>query len=396
MSLDLLVIPDEIASGIYEIRSLFDYIKTIHRDFTYDVVIDRDITKEILNSAKCILFFRSRSVLDYGLAQLCKRLNKTVYLFIDDDFLGLRDDYGVNGAGIWKGRKNALRKMLPLMNAIISPNDLLNEKYADLGGITRKVRIDTSVDSDSLIRNGKVDKGRIVLYINDGTIDMFNKYLRPGLKKLGEIRPNVFQIDLLSLKPNCDNIEGVTVNFVPHMTYPQFREYMNGTPFFLGLAPLDNEGFNQYKYFNKYIEYTRAGIVGIYSDCPLYRQVIQNGVNGLLVENTADAWVDAILYCYDYPDERRKYLENAQTIISDQFNKDSICKRLITGLPEMFGSNNCKMAVETDIFLLKVLHYWSRLRERCFLLNRYLKTGGIKVVIAALQHRRERNKEKVL
>lgn len=395
MSLDLLVIPDEIASGIYEIRSLLDYIKTINKAFTYEVVIDRKITKEIVNSAKCVLFFRSRSFLDYKLAQLCKRLKKTVYLFIDDDFIGLGDDYGVNGAGIWKGRKESLIKMLTFIDAIISPNDLLNEKYSNLGGISRKIRIDTAVDSDSLVRKYEVDRGRIVLYINDGSMDMFDRYLRPALKKLGEKKPNIFQVDLLSLRPNCDDLIGISVNFVPHMTYPQFREYMNNTPYFIGLAPLDNDGFNQYKYFNKYIEYTRAGIVGIYSDCPLYRQVVKNGINGILVDNTADAWTDAIIDCYENRDKREMYLEEAQKIISSQFNKESICRRLIENMPEMFGENDSNMTSNMPIYTIRLMHYWSRFRERCYLLRRYLNKGGVRGVISALKHRMERNKERI-
>ena len=395
MSLDLLIVPDEIASGIYEIRKIFDHIVSIRGEFSYDVVIDRNVSEKILNKSKCVLFFRSRSVLHYQLALLCKKLNKPVFLFIDDDFLGLADNYGINGAGIWKGRKDALKKMLPLMDAIISPNDLLNEKYAGIGNVKRRVRIDTSVDLDTLVKKSVIDKGRIVLYINDGSIDMFNKYLRPALKKIGELRPDTFQVDLLSLHPDCSDINGVTFNFIPHMTYPQFRTFMNESPFALGMAPLDNDGFNQYKYFNKYIEYTRSGILGIYSDCPLYRQVVKNYVNGLLVDNSADAWVRAILFCYDHPMERAACLERAQSIISNQFNKDNICDGLIKNLPELFKEDKSKKVRGVDVACIKFIYYLSRVEERIYLFCRYFRIGGLKTVILALKHRRERNKEKI-
>lgn len=393
VNLDLLVISDEIASGIYEIRELLDHIGTLREGFKYDVVINRSITKEKLNLTKCILFFRSRSILDYKLAVLCKQLNKTLYLFLDDDFLGLKDNYGVNGAGLWEGRKDALRKMLPLMDVIISPNDLLCEKYAQLGKITRKVRIDTSVAEDTLIRSKFHNRNKIVLYINDGSTDTFDKYIRPVLKKLGELKPNVFQVSLLALSPKCNDILGVNINFVSHMTYPEFRNFMNTSDFYIGLAPLDEEGFNKYKYFNKYIEYTRAGILGIYSNCSLYRQVIKNHVNGILVNNTADEWAEAILFCYDHPKEYLGLLENAQSMIVGQFNKDSICNRLIEDLPELFTPNKSRWASNRDIYKLKVMHYCARARERLYLFFRYLKVGGIKGIIAALKHRRERNRE---
>ncbi len=394
MNFDLLIITDEIASGIYEIRNLFDHIKKTNIGFTYDVIIDRKINADILNASKCILFFRSRSVLDYKIARLCNYLKKPLFLFIDDDFLGLKEDYGVNKVGIWEGRKKALRNMLPYMSAIISPNDLLSEKYAAYAGIERKIRIDTAVDKNSLNTDYKPDSSRIVLYINDGSIDMFNKYLKPALITLGKRRPGFYQVDLLSLKPDCEEIKDVKINFIPHMSYPQFRKYMLETPFFLGLAPLDDNGFNRYKYFNKYIEYTRAGVLGVYSDCPLYRQVVTNHVNGILVDNEANSWVDAIEYCVDNLECHHKYLEEAQKLILAQFNKDNICEHLLRDLPELKGNNISKNATKMDIYKLKTAHLWSRFLERVYLLNRYLKVGGVKTVVKALKQRRMLNKER--
>lgn len=392
--LDLLIVSDEIASGIYEIRRIFDHIRTLKPGFTYDDVIDKNVTKDVLNNSKCIMFFRSRSVLDYQLAKLAKKLKKTIILFIDDDFLGLKDDYGINGAGIWNGRKKALKKMLPLMDAIMSSNDLLCDKYAVLGNIERKVRYDTPVDGSTLVRNRTKDLSRIALYINDGSIDMFDKYLRPALKKLGELKPNYFTVDLLSLHPNCNDLVGISVNYVPHMTYPEFRDYMNNSQIYIGLAPLDDEGFNKYKYFNKYIEYTRAGILGIYSDCPLYRQVIRNKENGILVSNTANDWADAVIYCVDNYEEYKRMIDSAQDMIVGQLNIDRICNKLIESIPELFDlEEECNEAKYVDLFLIKIINYESRLRERIYLFCRYFKIGGLKCVLDALVHRHERNKE---
>lgn len=391
--LDLLVVSDEIASGIYEIKSLLNHIETLMPGFTYDVVIDRKITKKLLNCTKNVLFFRSRSVLDFQLAKLAKKASKTVYLFLDDDFLGLKDDYGINAAGIWSGRKEALRKMLPIVDAIISPNDLLCEKYASLGGISRKVRIDTPVDATALVRNKDKDTSRVVLYINDGSMDMFDKYLRPALKRLGELKPDFFTVDLLSLHPDCTDLCGISINYVPHMTYPEFREYMNSSPFYIGLAPLDNNGFNQFKYYNKYIEYTRAGILGIYSDCQLYRQVITNNVNGILVHNSANEWAESILYCVENANKYENMLNNAQAMISDQFNIDRICERLVNALPELFEDIDIISVSGYEIIRIKCIHYLSRLQERLYLLSRYFKLGGVNGVIRALKYRLERNKE---
>lgn len=392
-TIDLLVITDEIASGIYEIKELLNHIETLKPGFTYAIAIGRKVSKVLFNSTKCVLFFRSRSVVDFQLAKLAKKAKKTVYLFLDDDFLGLKDDYGLNGAGIWRGRKESLRKMLSLVDAIISPNDLLCDKYALLGNIDRKVRIDTPVGGTTLVRNKKMDPSRIVLYINDGSVDMFDEYLRPALKRLGELKPNFFTVSLLALHPECSDLKDIRVDYVPHMTYPEFREYMNSSPFYVGLAPLDTNGFNQFKYYNKYIEYTRSGILGIYSDCPLYRQVVKNSINGVLVQNTASEWAESILYCVEHPDKYKNMLNNAQMIIVDQFNIGRICERLICALPELFVSVELTMVSGFEILRIKLLHYFSRFQERLYLLFKYFRIGGVKGVLRALKYCLERKRE---
>ena len=62
----------------------------------------------------------------------------------------------------------------------------------------------------------------------------------------------------------------------------------------IALAPLIDNPFNRCKSDIKWLEYAACGFAGVYSDLPLYRNSVSDGRTGLLVENTAQAWFDAI------------------------------------------------------------------------------------------------------
>lgn len=93
------------------------------------------------------------------------------------------------------------------------------------------------------------------------------------------------------------------VEFIPPLSYVQYPLAVRQVD--IGLAPLDaTEPFNLSKSAIKVLEYwasTRqypngqmGGAAAIASDMPVYQRVISHEHNGLLVENTEDAWHTAI------------------------------------------------------------------------------------------------------
>ncbi len=62
----------------------------------------------------------------------------------------------------------------------------------------------------------------------------------------------------------------------------------------VALAPLVDNSFNRCKGDIKWLEYSACGIAGIYSDIVVYRSSVRDGENGVLVENRAEAWFEAI------------------------------------------------------------------------------------------------------
>ncbi len=89
---------------------------------------------------------------------------------------------------------------------------------------------------------------------------------------------------------------------------PVYAEYPAFLPWFcascrwdIALAPLADTAFNRYKSDIKFLDYAAIGAAGIFSRAPAYASSVQHGVTGWLVENTADAWEDALVHLITHP-----------------------------------------------------------------------------------------------
>jgi hypothetical protein len=90
--------------------------------------------------------------------------------------------------------------------------------------------------------------------------------------------------------------EGRRVRYLPFdRNYDRyFRRFVNAG-FDIGVAPLPDDDFHRGKSNNKFREYAAAGVVGVYSDMPVYNACVEHQRTGLLVPNTPAAWFEALL-----------------------------------------------------------------------------------------------------
>lgn len=81
--------------------------------------------------------------------------------------------------------------------------------------------------------------------------------------------------------------------------YERYAALLRGLDAHIALVPLLDTDFNRAKSNIKWLEYSAAGIPGIYSDVEPYRAAITNGTDGVLVENRPQAWKHAMLRLVD-------------------------------------------------------------------------------------------------
>lgn len=333
-----------------------------------------------------VLFVRSTSSIEKDLVKLAKRMGKFVILSIDDDFLSLGDSYGADGSGYRKIRHRCLRGVLADIDCLITVNELLSLKYTKYCNTSRFVITNTVVDKTEFYetkQNGTPkDEVKVAIYVNDGTQGYFNSILRPALRLLKERNGKRIALYLMALHPDMSEFESVfDVHYVPHMPYYDFKKYLGTEGFDIGLAPLTDDEFSKYKYFNKYIEYTLAGIPAIYTDCPLYRLVIKDGYNGVLTNNSSESWCDAITQMIEDAGLRKSIIESAQKHLFDNFESEKVLNKLIEDLSELTqykSADSLLRFLSMRLFLIK-LNY-SIFKIKIWLGTAYtmLRKGNIK------------------
>ena len=104
----------------------------------------------------------------------------------------------------------------------------------------------------------------------------------------------------------------------------------------IGIIPLLDDRFNNSKSHLKFIEYSALRLATICSDVPSYRNVVRNGENGLLVDNTTDAWYMAI-----------------KKIVDDAGFRDSLVTKAYEGISKLY-TTTANAALYSDV-LAKVL-----------------------------------------
>jgi glycosyltransferase involved in cell wall biosynthesis len=76
--------------------------------------------------------------------------------------------------------------------------------------------------------------------------------------------------------------------------YDKYLEFKISRRWHIGIAPLIGDGFEKYKTNNKYREYGGCMVPGLYSNVSPFRETVDDGKTGLLVENDAGAWIGAL------------------------------------------------------------------------------------------------------
>ncbi len=89
------------------------------------------------------------------------------------------------------------------------------------------------------------------------------------------------------------------------------------------LVPLEDTHFNNCKSNIKWLEYSAAGIAGIYSNITPYNSSIRHGETGFLVKNTADAWFQAMNQLIKNPGTALEMVENARVEVRNNYSVES-------------------------------------------------------------------------
>ena len=123
--------------------------------------------------------------------------------------------------------------------------------------------------------------------------DALSIIFETALRKILETYPRV-QVFIWGHIP--ERLRGLTnVRLMKYeANYNRFVHSFYQEGFDIGLAPMIDDEFHRSKTNNKFREYGGCEVAGIYSNVPLYAECVQDGVTGLLVDNTEAEWQGAL------------------------------------------------------------------------------------------------------
>ena len=268
-----------------------------------------ELSREDLAWADTVVFLRSDSRWEAALSKLAADSGRDTIYVLDDDLLSVPRELSSGEFYARESTRSSIREVMGNCRCLLSPSEELLGKYG--GAFDR-----TGLIEEPALGGGEKsrrDDGRVVIGFA-GSIDRagdIDRILEKALCDiLGKYGDRV-TLEFFGARPTLADRPGV--RHIPYQTdYSAYQKTMASLDWDVGLAPMPDTPFHRCKHYNKYIEYSAYGIPGIYSDVIPYRRAVRHGENGLLTENTPEAWAGALDTLISDEPLRRRLAETAR------------------------------------------------------------------------------------
>ncbi|MBG0791248.1 MAG: hypothetical protein H0S80_12215 [Desulfovibrionaceae bacterium] len=220
--------------------------------------------------------------------------SRPVILFMDDDLPSILDDpflplaYALRTSrrfAATAGRLNRLGAFL-----MVSTSGLADKYGLDDSAVLPPLPSDFRVETSLCAGDGPV---RVFYH---GTMSHIREiaWLRNVMRRVLDRNPNVhFEIfGPERVRRLYADLPRTTVR--RPLGWEEYRRYALDSCLDIGLAPLADTPFNACRSHVKFFDVARAGGVGVYSDTPVFRRIVQDGENGILESGGEDGWVGAV------------------------------------------------------------------------------------------------------
>jgi hypothetical protein len=150
----------------------------------------------------------------------------------------------------------------------------------------------------------------------------------------------------------------------------------------IGLAPMADVPANLYKTNNKYREYGAMHIAGIYTNTSPYKESVSDGVTGLLVEHSANAWRHALEQLIRDKELRDRIADAAYADVRTRYAQDVVAEQWRDFLLSFAAESRCAMASgkvgRVGIASIRAQHLLEHTRIRALMLRERVKAkiGG--------------------
>ena len=295
---------------------------------------------------------RPNTPLSEAFAKAIKEADRFYCVFFDDDL--------ISRECVIKWRNRCSSSCLKIADIVIGVNSLLVGEYALLTRRNRCHVIHTPLCVSEYHGVHKINERiQFVYAAGRDHAGYFEREIKPILNRFLHKNHSKAHFTFIGVEPDIHELEHKECfSFLPLMTLHEYNSTMMTTGFHVGLAPLDDTPFSNRKYYNKYIEYSKNGILGVYSNCLPYSLIVVDGENGLLVNNSEDDWLSALEKIISEPNLIQKCVRNAQQKLRIEHDIVRVKANMREAIPELY-CHECSKAIK-----------WKKrkMKNGCFLL----------------------------
>lgn len=261
----------------------------------YKFVPEHFLDNKVIEWADVLVFIRSDSDLEAYVSKIAKKAGKRLIYVLDDDLLNVPSYASSYYYYSLPSTHKNMRIVMSNCDMFLTPSPVLMKKY---GGPFKYKYL---IKEPSLNRIIEKPKNDVVKIGFAGSIDRAKDIadiLEETIRKLLDKYKDKISVEFMGAHPAF--IDELNIKYLPYQDgYDAYTAYMAKCNWDIGLAPMPVSEFHECKYYNKFVEYASFGIVGVYSNVKPYIFGIENGINGLLVDNNTDDWFNAICKLVD-------------------------------------------------------------------------------------------------
>lgn len=345
-----------------------------------------DVKEKDLIECDILYMIRPNNAFFGRLAKIAHKIGCLVIFFLDDDLMNLPKG---NPDMLW--RKKGLAYSAKQSDIIISSSPYICERYSSNYCVKRTFQINTPVLENEIKQHidGKNTKVKIVYAAGLSHAVFFDCFIKPILKQLDDLCGKRISLTFMGVHPELDiNDFNMEISFIEPMLLNEYRRRIEKENFDIGLAPLTTTDFTKCKYFNKFIEYSMFGIVGLYSNTEPYTFVVKDKKNGFLVGDNPEDWLNTICNLVNNPELLNECRIEAYETLRKTFNETIIFEALIREIPE-FTKDHTEHKKKTDsLFINRMIYRISRVADWIYKFFFYFRKGGIKEVVNGIKRRK--------
>ena len=321
---------EKIPSAVLGVNNILEYISK-KKEVEFIFKKTHEIRSKDIIQADIVICVRGATDSDKNIISLAKMYNRLTIYYLDDDLFNVPKYASCSPFYESKHIRENMIEMMKKSDILWTSNHNIEKKYGFY--FNRKYVIDIPVDIEKN-ENSKIEKvdKKMVKICFAGSIDhvhLFDEMLAPVLNNISEKYINKVEIYIIGIKPKKlkQNSNIKVIEFFDDVK--DYYNFVKENKFDIGLAPLMDTEFNSCKYYNKFLDYTSKGIVGVYSNVEPYKIIVNNEINGMLAENKIDSWQAALEKLILSEELCNEMNENAVKYIQERFSYEYITLKLL-------------------------------------------------------------------